>query len=108
MFCFFVDTYSLTSSLKFSYVHQDLIMNDQNSDMFPHKVTHIWQERCSVGCQINISKSIPIYTVTDPESFPCFSLFLNRIHRGCSVEIGKSQPEGPPVPVVDIAEMTSM
>ena len=24
---------------------------------------------------------------------------INRIHHGCPVEIGKSQPEGPPVPV---------
>ena len=31
----------------------------------------------------------------------------NRIHHGCPVEIGKSQPEGPPVPVGNEARRVS-
>ena len=39
------------------------------------------------------------------EKFECAKVIgvlqtkTNRIHHGCPVEIGKSQPEGPPVPV---------
>ena len=32
---------------------------------------------------------------------------INRIHHGCPVEIGKSQPEGPPVPVGNEARRVS-
>ena len=32
---------------------------------------------------------------------------INRIHHGCPVEIGKSQPEGPPVPVENEARRVS-
>ena len=32
---------------------------------------------------------------------------INRIHHGCPVEIGKSQPEGPPVPVGNSASLVS-
>ena len=32
---------------------------------------------------------------------------INRIHHGWSVEIGKSQPEGPPVPVGNEARRVS-
>ena len=32
---------------------------------------------------------------------------INRIHHGCPVEIGKSQPEGPPIPVGNEARRVS-
>ena len=35
------------------------------------------------------------------------TLKINRIHHGCPVEIGKSQPEGPPVPVGNEARRVS-
>ena len=37
----------------------------------------------------------------------CFLLKINRIHHGCPVEIGKSQPEGPPVPAGNEARRVS-
>ena len=36
-----------------------------------------------------------------------FQIKINRIHHGCPVEIGKSQPEGPPVPVGNEARRVS-
>ena len=40
--------------------------------------------------------------------FPFISICqINRIHHGWSVEIGKSQPEGPPVPVGNDARRVS-
>ena len=37
----------------------------------------------------------------------CLWGYTNRIHHGCPVEIGKSQPEGPPVPVGNEARRVS-
>ena len=37
----------------------------------------------------------------------CGTQYINRIHHGCPVEIGKSQPEGPPVPMGNEARRVS-
>ena len=50
------------------------------------------------------------YAITDNELIkgsPVRTCKTNRIHHGCPVEIGKSQPEGLPVPVGNEARRVS-
>ena len=47
------------------------------------------------------------YELKDIELMVSDCAKTNRIHHGCPVEIGKSQPEGPPVPVGNEAHQVS-